>query len=85
MRTFKDIKVGDTLIVYDEYSHDYEEHYFKVESIEYDKENATETNPDGMTCYGTDLDCWDEELGDYDIDGYISVVTESNFVGFKHI
>lgn len=80
---FLDIKVGDTVVVYDEYSHDYEEHYFKVESIEYDKENATETNPDGMMCYGTDLDCWNEEINDYDTDDYIGVVTEGNFVCFK--
>jgi len=80
---FLDIKVGDIIIVYDEYNHDYEEHYFRVESIEYDSENSTETNPKGMTCYGTDLDCWDEEREDYDTDDYIGVVTEGNFVGFK--
>ena len=74
MRTFRDIKVGDIVIVYDEYSHDYNEHIIKVDSIEYDKENVTENNPDGMTCYGTDLE--EEEWGD----DYITVVTVGNFV-----
>lgn len=74
MRTFKDIKVGDIVIVYDEYSHDYNEHVIEVESIEYDKENVTEDNPDGMICYGTDLE--EEEWGD----DYITVVTVGNFV-----
>lgn len=73
MRTFKDIKVGDIVIVYDEYSHDYNEHIIEVESIEYDKENVTEDNPDGMVCYGTDLE---EEWGD----DYTTVVTVRNFV-----
>jgi 3,4-dihydroxy-2-butanone 4-phosphate synthase len=73
MRTFKDIKVGDVVVVYDEYSHDYNEHIIKVETIEYDKENVTEDNPDGMICYGIDLE---EEWGD----DYITVVTIGNFV-----
>lgn len=73
MRTFKDIKVGDIVIVYDEYAHNYNEHIIEVESIEYDKENVTEDNPDGMICYGTDLE---EEWGD----DYITVVTIGNFV-----
>ena len=74
MRTFKDIKVGDIVVVYDEYSHDYNEHILKVKSIEYEKEYVTEYNPNGMICYGTDLE--EEEWGD----DYITVVTESNFV-----
>ena len=74
MRTFKDIKVGDVVIAYDEYSHDYNEHIIKVETIEHDKENVTEDNPDGMICYGTDLE--EEEWGD----DYITVVTIGNFV-----
>ncbi len=74
MRTFKDIKVGDIVIAYDEYSHDYNEHIIKVDSIEYDKENVTENNPDGMICYGTDLE--EEEWGD----DYTTVVTVGNFV-----
>ena len=74
MRTFKDIKVGDIVIAYDEYSHDYNEHTIQIDSIEYDKENVTEDNPDGMICYGTDLE--EEEWGD----DYITVVTIGNFV-----
>ena len=72
-RTFADIKVGDVVIVFDEYSHDYIEHRVKVESIEYDKENVCDDNPDGKICFGTDLD--EEEWGD----DYISTVTCSNF------
>lgn len=74
MRTFKDIKVGDIVIAHDEYSHDYNEHTVKINSIEYDKEYVTEDNPDGMICYGTDLE--EEECGD----DYITFVHEGNFV-----
>lgn len=74
MRTFKDIEVGDIVIAYDEYSHDYNEHIIKIDSIEYDKENVTENNPAGMICYGTDLE--EEEWGD----DFITVVTAGNFV-----
>ena len=82
-RSFLDIQVGDIVIVYDEYGHDCEQHYFKVESIEYDKEYINgEVNPKGMRCYGIDLDCWDEEFQEYDTDDYIGVVTEGNFCGF---
>ena len=85
-KSFLDIQVGDIIIVYDEYGHNYEEHYFKVESIEYDKENINEkTNPKGMRCYGIDLDCWNEDLNCYDSDNYISVVSETNFIGFKNV
>lgn len=80
---FVDIKVGDVVIVYDEYNHDYIEHIFKVESIEYDNENITESNPKGMRCYGSDLCCWNDEIGNHDNDDYIGFVTESNFVRFK--
>ena len=45
-----------------------------IESIEYDKENVTEDNPDGMICYGTDLE--EEAWGD----DYITVVTINNFI-----
>lgn len=83
---FLDIEVGDIVIVYDEYSHDYDEHYFKVEHIEYDDEYINgEYNPKGMRCYGIDLDYWDEEEQDFIGDDYIGVVTEGNFVGFKTI
>ena len=72
---FLDIKVGDKVIVFDEYSHDYSEHILEVNSIEYDSEWATETNPKGMHCYGTDLE--EEEWGD----DYITQVHEGNFCG----
>lgn len=82
---FLDIEVGDIVIVCDEYSHDYEEHYFKVESIEYEHGCINgELNPRGMRCYGIDLDHWNEEIGGYDTNDYIGVVTEGNFVGFKN-
>lgn len=70
---FTDIEVGDVVVVFDEYSHDYVQHRIKVESIEYDEENVTEENPEGMVCYGTDLD--EEEFGD----DYMTVATIGNF------
>lgn len=79
---FFDIKVGDKVVVYDQYSHDYVEHLIEIESIEYDNHNTTETNPNGMTCYGKDLTWWDKELNEYDGDDYITRVEESNFIRF---
>lgn len=84
MKGFCDVKVGDIIICYDIYSGDYIETYFEVESVEYDDEYSTETNPKGMVCYGKDLDAWDEEDECYINDDYISVVTEENFIGFKN-
>lgn len=75
-KDFLDIQVGDKVIVYDEYSHDYNGHILQINSVEYDKEYVTETNPKGMVFYGTDLE--EEEWGD----DYITVVHEGNFVGF---
>ena len=81
MKTFKDIKVGDIVIVYNEYSHDYEEHKIKIDSIEYSKEYINKKyNPKGIRFYGIDLSLWDKEIQDYINDDYISVVTEGNFV-----
>lgn len=75
---FLDIKVGDVVIAYDENtSHDYLEHIIKITSIEYEKDYVTETNPNGMHCYGDDLE--EEEWGD----DYLTHVNEVNFVGFK--
>lgn len=68
---FTDIKVGDVVFAYDEYSHDYTEHVLRVTSVEFDKEHATESNPDGMCCYGTDLSDTSDE--------HVSVITEGNF------
>lgn len=73
---FLDIKVGDNVIVFDEYSHDYTEHILEVTGIEYDSEFATETNSKGMHCYGTDLE--EEKWGD----DYITQVHEGNFCRF---
>lgn len=74
VKTFADIKEGDMVVVYDEYSHDYIEHFLIVDSIEHDKENITPDNPTGKVCYGTDLDegCWGDD--------YITVATIGNFV-----
>ena len=71
---FLDIKVGDKVVVYDEYSHDYVEHILKVNCIEYHKDWITETNPKGMLCFGTDFQ--EDEYGD----DYITQVHEGNFV-----
>ena len=73
MKTFLDIKIDDKVIVWDEYSHDYSEHILKVDSIEYDKDLMTETNPKGMHCFGTDLQ--EDEWGD----DYITQIHEGNF------
>lgn len=75
MKDFLDIKIGDKVVVYDEYKHDYDEHCIQIESIEYDECNITNTNPQGMICYGKDLDWWDD---------YITNVTESNFIRFEN-
>jgi hypothetical protein len=72
-KNFLDIKVGDKVIVWDEYSHDYVEHILKVDSIEYHEDWITETNPKGMHCFGTDLQ--EDEYGD----DYITQVHEGNF------
>ena len=76
-KNFLDIQVGDIVIVFDEYAHDYEEHRLKVDSIEYHPDWITETNPNGMHCYGTDLE--KEEWGD----DYITQVHEGNFYRFE--
>ena len=78
---FLDIKVGDKVVCYDEYSHDYTEHLLVIDSFEDDEEYATETNPLGRRFWGTDQDYLDEdgefEDGDYE---YITIVDEGNFV-----
>ena len=75
MNNFLNLKVGDIVVAYDDYSsHDYNEHIIKIDSVERDKENATPTNPDGITYYGTDFE--EEKWGD----DYLTVVTEGNFV-----
>ncbi len=73
-KTFLDVNAGDVITCYDEYSHDYIEHKFKVTSIEEDKEYATETNPKGRVLYGEDLTYGDDD------ELMICAVFESNFV-----
>lgn len=70
-----DVKIGDVVTCYDEYSRDGEEHLMTVESIEKDKEYACEDNPEGIVLYGQDLE-YDE-----DDDNYVSVVHSGNFIG----
>lgn len=74
-KNFLDISKGDIVVAFDEYSHDYVEHRLRIESIEFDKEWATESNPDGKICYGTDLGDWGDD--------YMTSVTEANFVCIK--
>jgi hypothetical protein len=75
-KIFLDIKIGDKILVFDEYSHDCDMHILQVESIEQDKEFATENNPNGLHFYGKDLD--EEDWGD----DYITHCHEGNFLGF---
>lgn len=77
MKTFKDINIGDVVIVYDEYSHDYIEHSIKITSKNEDSEYITKTNAKGIHFFGEDLDF------DEDDDEYISNVHEGNFVCFE--
>lgn len=77
MKTYKDIKIGDQVVIYDEYSHDYTEHCMTVTSLECDAEYITETNPKGIHYYGNDND-YDEEEPDF----YLTHIHEGNFVRF---
>ena len=70
-----DVKIGDVVTCYDEYSRDGETHLMTVESIEKDKEYACEDNPEGIVLYGQDL-----EHGEDD-DNCVSVVHSGNFIG----
>ena len=45
LNVFTEIKVGDRVKCYDEYSHDYNEHELIITSIEFEPEYVTETNP----------------------------------------
>ena len=71
---YLDIKIGDIVVAYDEYSRDLNVHFLKVESIEEDKEYVTKTNPNGRVLYGTDM----EEEGWED--DYITMVHEGSFI-----
>lgn len=82
-KDFLNVKNGDIVYAYDECSREGDVHKVKVNSIENNKENACEDNPDGKTLYVTDLDCLDED-GKYDTDEYIGVVTLNNFCGLNN-
>lgn len=69
-----DVNVGDVIICYDEYNHDYVEHKLKVTSIEENGEYVTETNPKGRVLYGDDLTYGDDD------ELMICTVFESNFI-----
>ena len=73
-KDFGDVKIGDIVICYDEYSHDLHWHKVKVNNIEFDEANRTITNPKGKIYFGKDLE--EKNWGD----DYITVVTESNFI-----
>ena len=79
--TIQDVKVGDVVICYDEYSHDGEQHEFRVTSIEKDPLNATEGDAEGIRCYGDDLSSMID--GEYVDDEYIGYVHIGNFIGIK--
>lgn len=76
-RKFTDIKAGDEVVVFDEYSHDYIEHTIKITSVENDPDYITETNIAGLHFYGEDVNYQEYE------EDYISNVHEGNFVRFK--
>ena len=79
IKDFSDIKVGDKVVIYDTYSHDYDEHIIEIESAEKDQDFITETTPEGWHFHGKDLSCWDNDEQDYTGDEYITVVDESNY------
>lgn len=60
------VRVGDRVVCFDEYLHDYVEHLIEVDSIEIDDEN-------GIVLYG-------EDLSDDNIESMIGRVDAGNFV-----
>lgn len=77
MERITNVKVGDHVICFDEYLHDYEEHELIIQHIESDPEYATNTNPLGIVCFGEDLTTDDEEM-------MLSRVDEGNFICIKN-
>ena len=71
MKKIEDVKVGDIILCYDEYSRDADIHEFKVESIEKDPE-------EGIILYGKDLTFPEEECDDY-----VGRVTVNAFIEIK--
>ena len=82
MKTFTDIKVGDKVIVFDEYAHDYNEHTIEIQEVETDEDYVTRLNPTGIKAFGKDLTMWDENEQGYLNDDYISLVYQGNFICF---
>lgn len=70
---FLNLKIGDIVLCEDEYSRELNAHFLQITHIERDKEYSTETNPEGVVCYGDDLQDWGDD--------YITRVTEENFCG----
>lgn len=68
MKTIQDVCIGDCVVCYDEYSHDYIEHKLVINIIENDDE-------DGVVLYGTDLSFPEDEY-----DNYITRVYKGNFI-----
>lgn len=81
-KTFTDIKVGNLVVVYDEYAHDYTEHIIAIQEVETDEAYITESNPTGIKAFGRDLTVWDAQKQEYISDDYISLVHEGNFVRY---
>ena len=82
MKTIKDVKVGDVVLCYDEYSRDTDIHEFKVTSIENDKEEKhclwEKENKEGIILYGEDLTFPEDECQDY-----VGRVTVNAFIEIK--
>lgn len=68
MKNIENVKIGDHVICYDEYSHDYVEHELVVNCIEHDDE-------EGIVLYGTDLTFKEDECDDY-----MTRVNKGNFI-----
>lgn len=81
MKNFLDLKVGDRVKCLDEYSGGANYHELIIDSIENDKEYATESNSSGRRYFGTDQDYINAngefEEGDNE---YLTIVTEGNYL-----
>lgn len=77
-KDFDQVKVGDVVVCYDEYQHDYVEHEMVVTSIEDDKADVCEDNPLGRKLYGNDIT-------DYSDESMICMVHPGNFVSIRPV
>jgi hypothetical protein len=77
-KDFDQVKVGDVVICYDEYQHDYVEHEMLVTSIEDDKADVCEGNLLGRRLYGDDTTDENDE-------SRISMVHPGNFVSIRPV